>query len=477
MTFLRRLRNRLALIYAISALLIFLIAFGIVFIVVRIRFTNFVSRSKIERSKEILLTIAELYDETGNWRVVERISRPILQWPVLGIKIKSSSGKTAFNVKKEFLTRKFDYIYRKWGMRWHNQYRLFRSYSFPNRLNARRRVVKKFKFYLMDKLFGKAYVTFPASQISLNLLDQQFLKDISRLFYLAALFSVFLFSTIAFRIGKSISRPIEEIVKATLQIAQGDMIVKVKEKQNVLELEELSTSFNQMTSSLMQKKDIQSKMTSDIAHELRTPITILKSHLEGMHEGVLKIDNESIHSLLEETYRLEKIINDLKSIWLLEITANPINFKKLELVPFITDMIKRIKIIASEKKVSLSFQKPTTKYYVKADKDALIRIVLNILSNAIKFSGQSGKVNITIEKNKTIDIKIKDNGPGIPEKEKSHIFERFYRIDTSRSRKTGGTGLGLSIAREAALALNSDIHVYNNPDKGCTFVISMPIIN
>lgn len=203
-------------------------------------------------------------------------------------------------------------------------------------------------------------------------------------------------------------------------------------------------------------------------------MTILKSHLEGISEGVMEMDSAAALSLLEETERLERIINDLRTIWELEKTGGDPVIRPCDLSSLLRESGERIGRLAEKGGggLALELEDGVT---VDTDSERLMRAVNNLLVNAIKHAGSSGEIRLVLKEVRDgVEIEVADNGPGIPEEDLDHIFERFYRADSSRYRETGGAGLGLAIAREAVRSIGGRIAVRNNDGAGCTFTITLP---
>lgn len=451
----RLLRYRLALIYGLAALAIFSLAFLFSYLVVALRFEEMVAQRRTNQRLAVLRNISSLFLQQGSWREVREFAPSLLRFGIYRIRITDLQGRTRLDIQRKDMEQVMERDQ-------HDQ---------RNRVSM---VESRFPFQVQDKKYGTAHIYTHSGSRLYSILDRLFLGEIGRIFIFAALISMLLFSLIALIISRSISRPIEKVATGALAITGGKLNVEIK-VNGVLEVEDLARTFNLMARTLEDKEILQRKMTSDIAHELRTPVTILKSYLEGMNEGVLPMDRTSVQSLLEETGRLERIIQDLKAIWEFEKSTSRIQLERLNLTETIEYVIERFRQVAHESGVRLEYHHEKRPIHARVDREALARALFNLLTNGVKYGGDGGKLVVTLkEEGEHILIYVKDKGPGIPEKDLPYIFERFYRADASRTRKTGGAGLGLSITREALQAMKGSISARNNPDGGCCFTIRLP---
>jgi signal transduction histidine kinase len=324
--------------------------------------------------------------------------------------------------------------------------------------------------------------------------ERVFMDGVRSTLLLVSLAAILLLSAISWLVSRAIARPLESASLAAARIAGGELGVRLETvgRGSPLgfaggfgfssELTALAGSFNGMADSLQKKEHLRTRMTSDIAHELRTPVSVLKAHLEGLRDGVLSINTDELSSLIDETMRLEKIINDLRSIWELENTGIPLQATRLQLGPFVQTVADRFRPLAEEKgmRLVLAFAEPDlAAAHVRADSSALHRVFDNLMQNALKYGRKNGgKIELAVRRDREetgaerICISVGDDGPGISDEALPLVFERFYRADEARARKTGGAGLGLAIAREAVEACGGSIAASNRgTDAGAVFSV------
>ena len=241
------------------------------------------------------------------------------------------------------------------------------------------------------------------------------------------------------------------------------------------ELGQLGMGLNQLAERLSAMEKLRKKMTADVAHDLRTPLATVRSHLEGMIDQIIPSDKKNLESLLEEVNRLTLLIDGLQEIALSDKAIHSFQIEPIELSSYLTEIVRRLEPLFQSKGISLSFN-PSDICMVKSDRVALAKILDNLLSNALKFTppGKNVQLNLKIEGEEVI-IEVSDEGVGITAKDLPYIFERFYRTDRSRNRDSGGFGLGLTIVKELTEALGGMISVESKPEEGSVFSVKFPI--
>ncbi len=302
--------------------------------------------------------------------------------------------------------------------------------------------------------------------------DVEFLKTFNKLIFIigfiAIIFSVF----IGMFISKKLTKNITGVIDGTKQISDGNFKFRIKERTDTIEIEDLINSVNSLADNLEKNQQLRNQITSDIAHEIRTPIATLQSHLEALKDKVWDINEERIQSLYEEIVRISQIVQGLDNLEYFDrgnqkLVKQEFNIKKL-----IKEIILNFEKEALDKNITIQFNSPET--YINADKNKLKQVFINLISNSIKYTNQNGNIKIKlIEKNNKYIFIIKDNGIGIPNEDLPYIFERFYKVDKSRNRAVKGSGIGLSIVKSIINLHNGTINVKSVLGKGTTFIITL----
>ncbi len=285
----------------------------------------------------------------------------------------------------------------------------------------------------------------------------------------AVLLSVYLSGTVI--------APLRAMSLATQRIADGryDERVQVRGED---ELAQLAMRFNQMAEKLNQVESMRRRLIGDVSHELRTPLTAIKGSMEGLMDGVLPATQETYQQIHAEADRLNRLVDDLQELSRVEARAYPLDLRPVEVPALVRTVTKRLAPQAESKRISLDLDLAPDLPRVLADEDRLVQVLTNLTGNALQYTPEGGRVIITARRtNNEIKISVQDTGIGIPSEHLPHIFDRFYRVDKSRSRRTGGgSGIGLTIARALVEAHGGRLWAESAGEgQGSTFTFTIPI--
>lgn len=270
-----------------------------------------------------------------------------------------------------------------------------------------------------------------------------------------------------------ILRPLHALSRATDRVTEGTFPDEIQLRTHD-EIGRLGESFNQMVESLKRSEAVRQTMTADIAHEIRTPVTIIQGTLEAILDGVYDASEESIAPIYEETLHLGRLIDDLRDLALAEagelrLAREPVDL--IDLVQQVADMA----FVPREETPRLHFDVAAGLPKVSLDRKRFRQVIANLLSNALRHTPRDGDVFIRIRRlGNAVELVVADTGPGIRPADLPHLFERFYRADPARGR-AGGSGLGLAIAKQWVEAHNGTIHAANRPAGGAEFTVRLPV--
>lgn len=293
---------------------------------------------------------------------------------------------------------------------------------------------------------------------------------------LIALGIVFLSIAIALGIiiTKNITTPITSVIHTAKKIAEGNYGTQTQETPNTKETAELIVSVNEMSLALEKKEQQKKNITADVAHELRTPLNNLQSQMEAMIDEVLEPTTERLQSCYDEILRLTRIVVQLQELNRIESNYLQLEKSNFDFFELCESILYDFEIKAKQKNIQLIKHHPAPAP-VFGDLQCLKQCMVNLMSNAIKYTGLEGTVIIRYQQaNNHVLLQISDTGEGIPSEDLPHLFERFYRVDKSRSQKTGGMGIGLSITKAIVEAHGGTISVESRVKIGSTFTISLP---
>lgn len=267
--------------------------------------------------------------------------------------------------------------------------------------------------------------------------------------------------------SRKLTQPIKQLDYAAYAISTGDLKSRVRISSKD-EIKRLSETFNKMAENLEKQDLLRKKLISNVAHELRTPITVIKGEVEGMMDDLVPVDKEHLFSIYEEINRIKKILDGIEDLSQAEASVMWIKKQKFNLNSFLKNISEKFSRFFLEKEISFEFISDN-EIEVNADPDRLSQAIINLLSNALKATEKGGKIWIKTWKSKSsISIEIGDTGHGIKSEDLPYIFERFYKVSE------GGLGLGLSIAKEVTEAHGGKIEVKSTYGNGAIFTILIP---
>lgn len=303
--------------------------------------------------------------------------------------------------------------------------------------------------------------------------DFRFLEALNQVLMGVGFTSLLLSILVGSFLAKRISRPILKTVEATKEIADGNYSVRLSEEADTKELIMLVDSVNHLATSLDTLEKLRRQLTEDVAHELRTPITILQSYIEAIMEGVWEPTQERLQSCYDETERIGKLVRDLEQLAKIESSNLKLNKTGVQINSLLNKIINSFEGELLKKGLKIELEGPAVK--TQADIDRLQQVFNNLISNAVKYSKGVGNIRVeTFEEKDIVGIRIKDDGIGIPKEELPFIFERFYRADKSRNRTTGGSGIGLTIVKSIVEAHGGRIKAESILNEGSTFTVILP---
>ncbi len=276
-------------------------------------------------------------------------------------------------------------------------------------------------------------------------------------------------------ISRTLTRPIRELTRATHAISEGDLSQQVQVRTND-ELGELAQAFNKMSTELSRSVNARKQMTADIAHELRTPLSLIIGHAEAVHDGVLPPTLDNFEIIREEATRLEHLVNDLRTLSLADAGELTINLQVIEPERLVNEVASIFQYETSKKNISLEVNVDTPLSTIEVDPGRMTQVLTNILDNATRHTPEGGRITLSASQvNDKVQLAVQDSGPGVPPDMLERIFERFYRTDSSRQREgEAGSGLGLAIAKSIVQAHGGQLSAESEPGQGLKIIISLP---
>ncbi len=316
--------------------------------------------------------------------------------------------------------------------------------------------------------------------------EQAMLDQVQR----AILWSALAAAGVALLLGallvSSILRPLRRLEEGVARVAHGELDARVP-VQSKDEIGQLATRFNQMAANLQEQEALRQRMVSDIAHELRTPLSVVQGGLQAILDGVYPLEMDEIHTIHDETQLLSRLISDLHELAQAEAGRLPLVRQPIDAETALTQMAARFRSLTGPRAIELRVRPPSPPLTVDADPDRLQQILHNLLGNAVRHTPDGGWIELgAVASDKRVRFWVSNSGPGIPPAQLPHVFERFYRGDASRTREepdnaedlgyTSGAGLGLAIVKALTLAHGGQVGVESVVDERTTFWFELPQI-
>lgn len=458
-----RLRTILSLLFAAIVLLtVFLVSlFSGIFI--NRQFEEYVKKSQSEEATELAESIQSNYDEESESFNIDYVH-----------------GMGMYALKEGFIIRLYD---KDMNLLWdaeNHDMELCHDVmdDIMIRMHSRMPELKgDFVTYSYDlksgeKLTGILQISY-YTPYYLNENEFRFIKALNNILVIVGLVSIAIAAFFGMLISRRITKPISGVITASKKISEGNYDVRVNTGVKEQETYELADAINTMAKTLKEQEYLRKQMTADIAHELRTPVTNTSSYIEMMMDDVMEPTPERLKSCYDELQRLSAIIGDLDRLESAELNGIIPDKQEFGLYELAESILQGFNTKLDEKKIDAKVT--GSEVAVFADRGRIGQVIANLVSNAIKYTDEKGKITINISKveDKAVMV-VEDTGIGISPEDQTRVFERFYRTDKSRTRKTGGAGIGLSISKAIVQSHNGTIRCESEPRVGSKFIVSLP---
>ena len=306
-------------------------------------------------------------------------------------------------------------------------------------------------------------------------LTESFQRAVNEILLVAATLATITAVFVSTYVTRRIVKPVREMQEASRFIASGhyDERVQISGED---ELAELGQSFNQMAHTLAQTEVRRRQLIGDVAHELRTPLSSIQSVMEGLQDGVLPAEPATFLAVEREVSRLQRLVRDLEELSKAEAGQISLELELINPSTFVQTAVDRLMLQYDDKGVKLLTEVPKGIPNAAVDQARMTQVMLNLIGNALQYTPEGGQVVVGVWHNaQNVIITVQDSGAGIPAESLPHIFERFYRVDKSRSRSGGGSGIGLTISKHLVEAHNGYLTA-SSPglNQGSTFTVTLP---
>ncbi|MFC2079766.1 sensor histidine kinase [Candidatus Bipolaricaulota bacterium] len=321
---------------------------------------------------------------------------------------------------------------------------------------------------------GQQWTFLPTRFLAGVELEEGYLRRSRRSLWLAGLTAGVASILLSFFLIRQLTGPLRKLDQASRRVAAG----KFDERVDIVstdELGRLAGTFNEMAASLESSEQVKKRLIADISHELRTPITAVRITLEGLRDGLMEPTQETLTALHDKILLTSRLVQDLHQLALADAGRLSIHPAPCSIDQVLEIILETIGVQLEDEGIRLVREVAVNLPRIEADSQRVEQVLLNLLANAIRYTPVAGRILVRAERvGENIQVSICDSGPGLSEMDLTHVFDRFYRADESRSSETGA-GLGLSISKALIEAHGGRIWAENVPDGGACFVFTLPI--
>lgn len=459
------LRSKLSISYIVAAVIIVFLISILTNLFVEKNFKEYVNENQQLRYKEIVTTLAAQYKGNNIWNTdyIKSLGESYLINGII-IVVKDINGKTLWDAKEHNNGMCQKII----------EHMALNASGMTGAKASGYREVPYSLNYNLSKVGVVEIGTYGPNY--LNEHDQAFMSAFNSVLIGVGVFSLAFALILGWIMSRRLSSPISKVIAAAKSISKGYYSERITQKSTTNEINELTLTVNQLADSLEKQEALRKRMTGDLAHELRTPLATLQSHMEAMIDGIWPADSKRLKSCHEEIVRIGKMVGDLEKLTKYENDELVLDKELFDLTEHAKRLLQNFESQFLSKGISIDFHGKRTEIY--ADRDKISQVIVNLLSNALKYTPEGGLVIVNIESQvNSVKMMIKDNGQGIPEEDLPYIFERLYRADRSRNRLTGSSGIGLTITRAIVTAHGGTIEVKSGENNGTEFTVTLPLRN
>lgn len=307
-------------------------------------------------------------------------------------------------------------------------------------------------------------------------LEASFRNSLTNALIIAGIAATLAVGVMSWFVSNRIVYPIRALVILSQRIAGGHYEQRLHLDTGD-ELAELVENFNRMAAALAETEMMRQRLLGDVTHELKTPLTSIKGYMEGLQDGVLPATPETFQLIHNEADRLQRLVQDLQELSRTEAGQIHLEITTCDLHQFVTPVIERMRPQFREKGIALDTTVPDDLPLIRADVDRASQVLTNLLGNALQYTPSQGHVNVDVAQiGHQLCFSVRDSGAGLDSNDLERIFQRFYRVDKSRSRASGGSGIGLTIAKHLVEAQGGSIHAESEGvGKGSQFSFTLPL--
>ncbi|HET9652940.1 MAG TPA: ATP-binding protein [Usitatibacter sp.] len=319
------------------------------------------------------------------------------------------------------------------------------------------------------------WLAYPVRVMPFDVLDRRFQQAQWEASSLVALIGIAMAAIVTWFLARGLLAPVKRIAGATRRLADGDYSTRVVSTSGD-ELGRLVDDFNRLGNALEKNESSRRHFMADVSHELRTPIAILKGELEAIEDGVREPDTATVKSLQAEVARLGKLVDDIHDLALADVGGLAFRFEDVSLEPLVVEIVDASRSCVESRRLDLEVSAPAQEIRVRGDPQRLRQLVSNLLGNTLRYTHEGGKVRVALAKTENRAVLAwEDSEPGVPDAALPKLFDRFFRVEHSRSREGGGSGLGLAICKSIVEAHGGTIAAGGSALGGVRIEVQLPL--
>ncbi len=464
--------TRMASSFALTSIMTVLVLVGVVAVVWSGVFSDYTRANMTEIAQSTAHRLAEEYEVNGSWSIsyLASVAESTLSSDDIGLQVVDETGTIVYDDSWS-PSAVVSATQASAGSGKPNTHSLISSAPTDASASVTRDIE------LSDgSVVGQVRLWVFGSDALLSKADTAFRDRTFNAMFLASIIAVAISVIIGILVSRMLTNPLRRITGTAKLIRDGDLSARTGLKGDD-EIDRLGETFDEMATSLEKDLKHERRITSDVAHELRTPLMAMLATVEAMQDGVMPADDEHLETVASETRRLSRLVQQMLDLSRMENRTTPLKLEQVDTVAFVRRIVDGQQQLFSDHDLWLRFSDDTQgrPSDIEADPDMITQAVVNLMSNAMRYTPEGGRVVVSVRADRrNVMIIVSDTGIGIAKEDLSRIFGRFWRADASRAREAGGLGVGLSVTKQIVERHHGYISVESELGKGTTFTIHLP---
>lgn len=462
--------TRVTLAFAFIAAMTALVAVGVVSFVWEQHFQTYTRENMVSTAESMAKDIAANYEKSGTFdaQTLAPVRYMVNVTPSIGMRVIDNTVPANSDQSVVFDSTLFDH-----GGTATSDVSLVPKHAKPEQMVTAPIEVKSEDSGTIQAV-GSVSVWVLGSDTLLRATDEEFRNKSYQAMFFAAAMAILLASCIGFLFARNLVDPIKCMTKTAEAIKKGDLSARTN-LHGEDEIARLGETFDKMADSVEKDRELERRLTTDVAHELRTPLMAIQSTVEAMVDGVFEADYEHLETVNSEVQRLSRLVDSLLKLSRLENRSNPLKKEVVNVGQLISGIIATHDAFVADSGLTLEYQADEG-VCVLGDADMIRQATANLISNAVRYTPEGGHITVTVKRSDIMaSIAVRDTGIGLTPEECKMVFSRFWRADAGRNRESGGLGIGLAVVKEIVGRHGGWVQVEGRKNEGACFTIHIPI--